>query len=291
MCGGGAPHPSADRFSLDSRPQLSPAFGVKANGLMWNFRTNRIQRGTLLAALILAVLCLVMVLSLRLAEARRPEIILYPPGYQMPRNQGPLLERLIPRNWNWAWKLRDKLLGKMRTVFIQGSCFALTSPSESAFNGLNAGTPTYRSNDGTVVWLLPNMKPDALAATLRKTGIATELFTGRMTSADQMMAQLSSGNKLVTFDGIADVGFVMQTFPRLRKGKIDLQSMFTSTEAITNVAELPGQPSRYRISVRTNASFATRIQVPAGGLALIVTPDRGSQTNRQIALLLAAKEE
>jgi hypothetical protein len=258
---------------------------------MWNFRTNRIQRGTLLAALILVALCHVMVVSLRLADARRPEIVVYPTGYQMPRNQGPMLERLIPRNWNWAWKLRDKLRGKMRTVFIQGSCFALSGPSESALNGLNVGTPTYRGTDGTAVWLLPNVKPDTLAARLRKTSTATELFTGRMTSADQMMAQLSSGNKLVMWDGIADVGFVMQTFPRLRKGGIDLQSMFTSTEAITNVAGLPGHPERYRISVRTNASFATRIQIPAVGSALILASDRGSQTNRQIALLLTAKEE
>src|SRR5947209_5502336 len=118
---------------------------------MWNFRTNRRQRGTLLTALVLALFCLIMVVALRFAEAKRPPVVIYPAGYRMPANQGPLLERFIPRKWDWAWKLRDKIRGKVKAVLIQGLGFEVSDSPDFFASKLEIG-PCLYEKEGTLVW-------------------------------------------------------------------------------------------------------------------------------------------
>jgi hypothetical protein len=246
---------------------------------MWNFKTNRLQRGTLLTALILAVFCLIVALALHFAEASRPTVVVYPAGYRMPANQGPLLERFIPRQWDWAWKLRDKIRGKAKEVFIEGSSFAVKDTADSLVSKLELGPPTLDA-EGAKVWVVQKTGSATLQKQLRHLSEATELFTGRITTRENGRADLSMGDSIPTASGLVHVGITLQTFPRVRGNTIDLMTVFTSTEVVTNVAD---------VSIRTNAVIATRIQVPPTGSVLILASGHSSETNGHIALVLSAK--
>ena len=257
---------------------------------MWNFRTNRRQRGTLLAALVLAVFCLSIALALHFAEARGPLIVIFPAGYQMPANQGPLLERLIPRKWDWAWKLRDKLRGKAKVILITGRGFRVKGSADAIAAKLGIASPTCNGGE-TKVWIVQNTAAGAWPARLTDLSEATEIFNGRIQTSPDYEADLSIGSGVPTRSGLVDAGIRLQTFPRLRADKVDLTAVFTYTEAVTNSSDLAAQATVPRISIHTNGSISLRVQMPPSGSVLILTPDKGSQTNAHLALLLSAKEQ
>jgi hypothetical protein len=257
---------------------------------MWNFRTNRRQRGTLLAALILALVCLIMFVALHFAEAKRPDIVVYPAGYQMPANQGPLLERLIPLNWVWAWKLRDKLRGKAKVILITGRGFRVKGSADAMVSKLGFGLPASAGGE-TKVWIVQTTAAGDSLARLTELSEAAEIFNGRIQTSPDYEADLSMGSGVPTSLGMVEAGIRLQTFPRLRAGKVDLTALFTYTEAVTNSFDLAAQAPRPRISIHTNGAIALRVQMPQSGSVLTLTPEKGSQTNACIVLLLSAKQQ
>ncbi len=255
---------------------------------MWNFKTNRLHRQTLYAALILALLLVGMIVALPRTEAKRPDVVLYSSDFKMPVNRGTLFDRIVPLNWVWAWKLREKVRGKVKAVMIEGMCVETRATVEVTIRGLDLSAPTIE-RDGTRIWLLSMDQSKRMRSKLRKMQGAAVLDTARITTGENSEADLFSGNSFMGPNGPIQAGFSLDASPRIQGEKIDLTSVFTYSETVTNTAAPQGPAPAPSIPIRTNAFFATRIQFSTNSAVLIIAPDESGATNRSIALILTAE--
>jgi hypothetical protein len=93
----------------------------------------------------------------------------------------------------------------------------------------------------------------------------------------RMRGEVSVGNTISVAGKPTFAGVLLDSYPVIRAGGVDLLSTFLFTEAVTNNPSL--------VSVKTNLMVRSRVRIPKGGGALIMN---GNQADRTTAVLITA---
>jgi hypothetical protein len=228
-----------------------------------------IWRWVLLGAIALIVIGVILNATHR--PPTLPPVMLFPPGYRISPQKVPIPDRWIPRSWSWLWRVKERVLGRPKTITIGASVVEFTAPPQEVLSGFTLPEPTFTNLSGFSVWIAD----DALMAALReRLGISQNgrvAASPRITTADGMHASLSTGSSVPINGAQTRVGVILDLLPRVRRDSTDLTAILTCTEAVANnpTAEGPAQ-SVGPISVRTNFAVAARIQIPKGSGVLML---------------------
>jgi hypothetical protein len=223
-------------------------------------------------------------------------VVIFPASFTMPKQPVPLFNRIVPARpgWGWLWHLKEFVTGRRKTVDLRAWVLSLTkSPSFS----VTAGKPEASEANGVQIWLLDSNQTKALRLELHNAGIES-IFSPGVTTADACEAMLITGNS-VSLPGPTPVrvGLTMDFFPRVRKKTIDLIAITSISECVTNNAGSGANPAPTTrtsmtstsgiVSVRTNFSFAARIQLTNGGGVFILGADGSEPEAKRIGILLS----
>jgi len=195
--------------------------------------------------------------SLLLYDKEPPPVVVLPPNTVL--KYDPLPDRWIPASWGWLWRLRDSLYGKRAGVNIDAQILKL---SGAALDLSQLPKPTFTTNT-LMIWLVPTAECDRIKHILRSAS-GTELASRpRISTADGIVAQLFSGNRMPLQGGAVDVGLSFQVLPKTTKHKTDL----TFAIKLTELTEREGEPV-----LKTNILESIRVQLPIGHGVVLLQP-------------------
>ena len=238
---------------------------------------------------------------------REPEaparFILLPNDYTIPRQKGPWPDRWIPmkKSWAWVWHVKENVFGRRKAVLLEPRVVALRGSQESIFSGYRLGKPDFSSNH-VDAWFISEPELRVLFPVNGFFGQEPALFSARVTTANKGQAQMFSGITIPSVScgptrltigsptvpwpaapsGAVRLGFTTDLLPVLRKGLTDLTAVITWTEAVTNEGS---------ISLKTNMSLATRVQIPEGDGAFVVDSRRWTDSGVNYGVVLFATKQ
>jgi len=97
-----------------------------------------------------------------------------------------------------------------------------------------------------------------------------QLSSPRISTAHGIRASLSVTHMLAINGRQTPIGLTLDCLPYVRKKSIDLTTLVTVTEAITNTIRDGLSSTNAAISVQTNCFIALRMQIPSGAGAFIL---------------------
>jgi hypothetical protein len=230
-------------------------------------------------------------------------VVILPASYTVPKQPVSLFNRIVPARpgWGWLWHLKEFVTGRRKTVDLRAWVLSLTnSPSFSVM----AGKPEASEANGVQIWLLETNQIKTLRLELHNAGIES-IFSPGVSTADACEAIMFTGNN-IPFPSAKSAGLTLDFLPRVRKNAIDLIAITSISEFATNNTSSGSDaaaatqilatkivyqgtslgPGPVAVSVRTNFSFAARIQLTNGGGAFILGADRSEPEAKRIGILL-----
>src|SRR5712675_190954 len=97
-----------------------------------------------------------------------PAVVVFPLPYQIPSQKIPLPDRWIPRNWGWAWRLKETALGRAKPITLGAAIFDLSGPEEPAPAYLPSRPPAYTNTNGLQIWILQDSELAALRGSIQQ---------------------------------------------------------------------------------------------------------------------------
>ena len=248
-------------------------------------------RGLRVAAAFCALACFVLALLLVLpSRASRATVSLISPA-QLPSHRRPLFARFIPvtPRWAWAWRLKEKILGRPRPVDLDAVVLRFADLPSATGTNLVPSPPSVTGSNGLQAWPLSAAEIAALRNHLKQSPGAEFLFPCRASTASGVDVSMYHGTSVPINGAPASVGLFLDFFPRVRSGVIELTTSLTFTEGITNRTLVPGQSAPVEtISLQTNLAVAARFQLTNGSGVFLFQPAGGNTNNRAVGLLLSA---
>lgn len=223
----------------------------------------RVLRGVIRAILLLAGLCLVF----RPWHSKPPQIVLLPPTTTIKHD--PFPDRLIPRSWGWAWRLRDSIMGKRTPVTFEAQMFRVRDAALLADLGhLPAATLV---TNGLSMWRVANVALESTRALLQDQN-KLDPVRARLNTADGIVATMFSGFHVQLAGNMTPVGFTLQVLPRTHTSKTDVTLSVKWTEMLHRSSGAAAG-TRNLATLETNFMQVARVQIPIGnGFLLIQSP-------------------
>jgi hypothetical protein len=128
------------------------------------------------------------------------------------------------------------------------------------------------------VWVFGSQGLSLAKAFLSQLPTAVVIAEPGIQTLSRMQGELSAGNSLVIAGRTEFAGVQVKSFPKLREKQVDLSSRILFTEVQTNDSGIA--------SIRTNVAVRSRIQIPQGGGALLMSDGKEGTA---IAVVLSAK--
>ena len=228
------------------------------------------------AVAIILLLLAGLIIIFRLRDSKLPAIVLLPRTTTIKHD--PFPDRLIPKSWGWAWRLRDSIFGKRTPVNFDAQMLELKDAARLGDLGhLPAATLV---TNGLSLWTLEDAHLENARTLLQgKDQNKQNAVRGRINTADGMVASMFSGQVVPVAGAMTDVGFKLQVLPRTHKGKTDVTLSVKWVELLDRPS---GDPP---LAIRTNLWQVARAQIPIGhGFLLIQSP---SETQPGIVFLLS----
>ena len=144
-----------------------------------------------------------------------PKIVLLPLTTTI--KYDPFPDRLIPRSWGWAWRLRDSIVGKRTPVNFDAQMLRLTNAALLADLRQLLPQATLVTN-GLSMWSLDDAHLESARASLGGTNQSNpNAVRARMNTADGIVASMFSGHNIIVAGKRTEVGFRPQVLPRTHK--------------------------------------------------------------------------
>jgi hypothetical protein len=218
-----------------------------------------------------------------------PAVIVFPLPYQIPSQKAPLPDRWIPRNWGWAWRLKEAALGRAKPITLGAAILDLSGPEETAPAYPPLRTPAYTNKNGLRIWILPDSEMARLRGSIHQALGYRLVSSPRVTTTDGGQASLFTGNSVPVGASQVNVGLVIDLLPRVRPDSTDLTTVITLSETVTNQPDLNTQPRQTSgISIRTNFAAAVRIQIPKGSGIFLLDTSEGQTNRKRIGVIISA---
>jgi hypothetical protein len=228
---------------------------------------------TVWAPTALVLVVITMVLLLRPAVSLPPPVVLLQNGF--PKYKPTLFERCVPvkPGWGWAWKIREFVMGRARTIDLAVVVLEYPELSEKALPGLPLEKASYADTNGFQVWLLGN--PDLSGATER----IRQLPNSRMVSRPRVST--SSG---VECNMQADQT-LLGLLAYAHADRTDLYTRFTQVDApVSNMTSAKSYDE-------SSLGKGLRLQVPHGSGVLLLKTDLKTGKRIEVALTLAFPQQ
>jgi len=218
-----------------------------------------------------------------------PAVIVFPLPYQIPNQKAPLPDRWIPRNWGWAWRLKEAALGRAKPITLGTAIFDLSGPEETVPAYLPPRPPTYANSNGLQIWILQEGDMAALRVSVQQTLGFRLVSSPRVTTTDGGHVSMFTGSSVPVPGSQAKVGLVIDLLPRIRPDSTDLTTVMTLSGTVTNQPDSNTQPPQTSgISVRTNFAAAVRIQIPKGSGVFLLDMPEGQTNRKRIGVIISA---
>ena len=178
--------------------------------------------------------------------------------------------------YGWAW-LQFHLPGKHPNVLVRAGVYALGQtplPNKRPF-----GEPA-ASADGTRIWVLSKQEVGSANRWLVDTPGAERISQPGIQTASGMGGAMTAGNTVTMSGKPQFIGVSLDLVSKVHQGHVDLASAVRLTELVTNQVHV--------VSVRTNLAVRTRIQVPDGGGALLLS-DGGNGKPAAVVLTVSVR--
>lgn len=242
----------------------------------------------LLALLLLTIAG--VVLSLRPPVKAEAQILEMPE--KVPTYPSHPIDRLIPMQWGWLWRIRYAILGHNPSIHIEPNFIELSDTPEHLLSLLLPKRPPFAQTNGMQAWILPAEEYRALQTRLQSAPDASQIARCGITTGPWVQADLSSGYQLVIKGMQRPSGLKASIYTRLNGKAVVLTTLFTISRAITNPP-----PADFKtgdagvITIQTNLSFAGRFVVPESNGVFVLDSSRFEIEHQRTAILLAPRVE
>lgn len=242
----------------------------------------------------LVVFTLLLLSTIAVLVLRRPPVKAEAQIFPMPEKPPsyPLnpLDRWIPMKWGWLWKIRYAIFGYNPNIHVSPILADLSKISQGALASVLPTIQPLAQTNGMQVWILPPDEYEALQ--MRLVSNASQVSTVSLTTGPWVQANMESGYQAKA-DGIPRwVGLSANIYTRLTGKAVELNTVFTLTEVVTNppttFSNLATNPS---IDVQTNLTVAARFLVPESNGVVVVDSSRFLTEHKRTAIFLAPRIE
>jgi hypothetical protein len=151
--------------------------------------------------------------------------------------------------------------------------------------------PAFADANGLKIWLLSQSEINTLNRNLRQEPGPEILYMPRIITADGMQAQLTAGSTFPIRGFPVPVGLSIDFFPRLRPNGMDMTSIISLTEVITNqVSRAAEAPATGALDIQTDFKVVCRMQVPKGLGAFLLQGPPAAANQKRIGVVLSVNE-
>lgn len=196
---------------------------------------------------------------------------------KLPAQKVPLPDRWMPvsSSWGWLWRTKEFVLGRAKTVAIDMTMIDFTALTESGLSNLAPGQPGFVDTSGLRVWQLDAIAIETLRRRLGQMPGNAILAGPRITTADGIEAELSMG------------GSTVDVSPRVIRGSVDLSTIITLSEAVTNQpVEGSGLPATSTAFMRTNFAVAARMQITNGDGVFLLDAAQSVAQRKRVGVII-----
>jgi hypothetical protein len=202
-----------------------------------------------------------------------PAVVLIPLGDAWTKRKPTFLDRCKARLPMSVWKLKYSLFGPVDRLDLDNAVLSFRNWSETSVSDLSLGNPTFTDTNGLRVWLVDQSELKALRRRVEQTAGSEIVSSPGISTGIGMESQLHVTQKLFIDGTSVDAGVMVDFVPRVRKGRIDLDTIMMASEPLTNALGIR--------SIRTNLALAARFQIPHGsGIFLLDAAHDATNRNR-----------
>ena len=230
-------------------------------------RLKRGKRSSIAGAVLVLLLTVGALYFSRDYRPSGPTMVIFPFSPRVPNHPVPIPDRWIPRNWGWLWRTKEMVLGRRKTVTLDGKVISLPSQNPAARElAILSRTPDL-AEGGTKIWLLST---NELADLRNEIGSVSNsvLTAGRITMGEKSEGMLASTQPLSAgFGRMVSAGLSFNVYPVLHKHSTTVWLALAYSQFVTN-GEM--------ISVQTNLALNGRFELPHGSGIIILKAEPGS---------------
>jgi len=199
-----------------------------------------------------------------------PNVTILPNGLPSARRSFGILSRLPPSAQHFGYRVKQGLFGSPEQINLNASILHFELPAQTICSKLSLGKADLAGTNGLQVWILATN--DLQKAYLHAASLSEirQLSSPRISTAHGIRASLSVTHMLAINGRQTPIGLTLDCLPYVRKKSIDLTTLVTVTEAITNTIRDGLSSTNAAISVQTNCFIALRMQIPSGAGAFIL---------------------
>src|SRR5205085_12114360 len=129
--------------------------------------------------------------------------------------------------------LKEKLLGRSRTILLHSTVFEMDTSSNSLSAALALKEPQFTGTNGLQVWVIADSELSALRRRLEQTPGNLVIFSPRVMDSDLIHASISATMSVPVNGRLRSIGLTGDFLPRINRDSTDLSTMITQTIART----------------------------------------------------------
>ena len=239
----------------------------------------------------LVLLGAILFLVLRPAQpAPVAPVVVLPLPYRIPPQKVSLFDRHVPRgtSWAWLWRVKDTIAGRRKVCDLGATIVDFASTADSFLAKYPLPTPAFTGTNGLRIWLLNEQEMSGLSRHLRQKPSPEILYIPRIITGAGMQASLFSGGTFPIGGTSTTVGLGIDFLPLARPTGIDVTTIISLTEVITNPASTTADsPLAGTLGIQTNFEAAARLQIPDGSGAFLLEGPPGAANQKRIGVVLS----